>query len=52
MCSRSVDSTRWLINESELNLESVDPKTGEIQKSEIPVFRIQVNFAGSEIRRG
>lgn len=35
-----------------VELESVDLNTGAIAKSEVPVFRIQINFAGSEIRRG
>ena len=35
-----------------VDLESVDLNTGSISKREIPVFRIQVNFEGSEIRRG
>ena len=35
-----------------VDIESVNLETGQIVQCETPVFRIQVNFAGSEIRRG
>lgn len=35
-----------------VDTESVNLETGQILKSETPVFRIQVNFSASEIRRG
>ena len=35
-----------------VDIETVNLENGNIVKCETPVFRIQVNFAGSEIRRG
>ena len=35
-----------------VDVKSVNPETGQVVQSESPVFRIQVNFSGSEIRRG
>ena len=35
-----------------VDVESVNPENGQVVQSESPVFRIQVNFSGSEIRRG
>ena len=35
-----------------VDTEAVNLEDGQIVKCETPIFRIQVNFSGSEIRRG